>query len=78
MGGFAEASVSDWLTLLAAFQPDPADAAATATRTQALSILRGAVLDLLATGDVPRLDAAVRGYVQVHLPGQAGAPAGSR
>lgn len=76
--GFAEASVSDWLTLLAAFQPDPTNAASTATRTQALSILRGAVLDLLATGDVPRLDAAVRGYVEVLLAGQAGATAGGR
>jgi AcrR family transcriptional regulator len=44
--GFARATVDDWLALL---QGD----------TGALAILRGAMLDLLATGDEPRITAAV-------------------
>lgn len=58
--GYARASVSEWLALLETVQPDPTSPAAQAARTLALSTLRGAVLDLLATGDRSRIDAAVR------------------
>jgi AcrR family transcriptional regulator len=59
--GFAEGTVTDWLAVLAAAQPEeerdtPAGAA---ERTAALAVLRGALLDLLATGDLDRTTAAV-------------------
>jgi AcrR family transcriptional regulator len=60
--GFAEATVDDWLRVLAAAQP-PAlrrTAAGRAERTQVLALLRGAMLDLLATGDAKRVTVAVR------------------
>lgn len=59
---FAEQTVSDWLALLAQFQASATRnaAAAVAQRTAALALLRGALLDLLATGDITRIDAAVR------------------
>lgn len=60
-GGFAAATVRDWLTVLAACQPaqerDSAEGAA--RRTLALAVLRGALLDLLATADHDRVTAAV-------------------
>ncbi|MEU4625712.1 TetR/AcrR family transcriptional regulator [Actinoplanes sp. NPDC023801] len=60
--GFARATVDDWLKVLAACQPagerDTAEGAA--RRTLALTVLRGALLDLLATGDADRTTAAVR------------------
>ncbi|MER6695027.1 TetR family transcriptional regulator [Streptomyces minutiscleroticus] len=59
--GFARATVDDWLDVLAACQPEPerdsADGAV--RRTLTLAVLRGALLDLLATGDEPRVTAAV-------------------
>lgn len=51
--GFAEATVNDWLSLL-----EDTGAADPAARTLALAGLRGLMLDLLATGDLPRTDAA--------------------
>ena len=60
--GFARATVDDWLEVLAARQP-PAerDSREGATRrTLALAVLRGALLDLLATDDEERVTAAVR------------------
>jgi AcrR family transcriptional regulator len=59
--GFARATVEDWLALLARAQPsgERRTAAARAHRTAVLAILRGALLDLLATGDVRRTTAAV-------------------
>jgi AcrR family transcriptional regulator len=55
--GFAAATVQDWLEVLARAQGlDEPDSATTA----ALAVLRGALLDLLATGDVERTTAAVR------------------
>jgi AcrR family transcriptional regulator len=60
--GFASSTVSDWLELLAATQ-SPAlrhTAAALMQRTAVLAILRGALLDLLATGERPRTTDAVR------------------
>lgn len=63
--GFAAATVTDWLALLAAAQPagrrETAEGAA--ERTLALAVLRGALLDLLATGDPDRPTAAVRRYL---------------
>lgn len=60
--GFATATVDDWLALLADLQPPgvAASAAGEARRTLVLAILRGALLDLLATGDERRTGAAVR------------------
>jgi hypothetical protein len=52
----------DWLAVLAAAQPPArrATAAGVAERTLVLAVLRGALLDLLATGDVERTSAAVQ------------------
>jgi AcrR family transcriptional regulator len=59
--GFADETVQDWLTLLAGFQPQKRrrSAAAAAERTAVLALLRGAFLDLLATGDADRTTRAV-------------------
>jgi AcrR family transcriptional regulator len=60
--GFAKATVEDWLEVLAAAEParDRNRSDAAARRTLVLAVLRGALLDLLATGDVDRATAAVR------------------
>lgn len=62
---FARQTVADWLTLLADAQPRGArhTAAGAAQRTLALAVLRGALLDLLATGDAARVTAAVEHYL---------------
>lgn len=59
--GFARATVEDWLEVLSSAQPvevrdTPAGLAA---RTRELALLRGALLDLLATGDGERVSAAL-------------------
>jgi AcrR family transcriptional regulator len=51
--GFARDTVRDWLELLAR------DGTPTADHTWVLAVLRGAMLDLLATGDDERVTAAV-------------------
>jgi AcrR family transcriptional regulator len=60
-GEFARATVRDWLMVLAAAQPkaERQTSAGKAQRTLVLAVLRGALLDLLATGDVARTTAAV-------------------
>jgi AcrR family transcriptional regulator len=60
--GFARATVEDWLDVLAAAQPPHVRQTddGRAQRTQVLALLRGALADLLATGDVDRTSAAVR------------------
>lgn len=60
--GFARATVEDWLDVLAAAQPvaDRHTDDGRARRTHVLALLRGALLDLLATGDRDRIGAAVR------------------
>ncbi|MEU8661078.1 TetR/AcrR family transcriptional regulator [Actinoplanes philippinensis] len=60
--GFAASTVTDWLALLAARQPQPErdTAEGAAERTAVLAALRGCLLDLLATGDQDRVDAALR------------------
>lgn len=58
---FAQDTVTDWLTVLAAAQP-PAHRdtpAGAAERTLALATLRGALIDLLATNDHRRTTAAI-------------------
>jgi AcrR family transcriptional regulator len=60
-GPFAEQTVQDWLALLAGRQP-PArrrTPAGAAERTAVLAVLRGAMLDLLATGDADRTTRSV-------------------
>lgn len=59
--GFAAQTVQDWLGLLASRQP-PArrdSPAGAAERTAVLSVLRGAMLDLLATGNLARTTESV-------------------
>jgi AcrR family transcriptional regulator len=60
--GFARDTVQDWLAILAGAQPERHrdTAAGEAERTMLLAVLRGALLDLLATGDRVRTTAAVR------------------
>ena len=60
--GFADATVQDWLALLAQAQPEQErdTAAGLQRRTLALALLRGALLDLLASGDEERTTGAVR------------------
>jgi AcrR family transcriptional regulator len=61
---FAEQTIQDWLSVLAAAQsPEQRQSGrGRAERTLALAVLRGALLDLLATGDGRRTGAAVEGY----------------
>jgi AcrR family transcriptional regulator len=63
--GFAQQTVADWLDVLAAAQPVARrrTAAGKAERTLALAVLRGALIDFLATGSAPRSTAAVKAYV---------------
>lgn len=77
--GFASQSVADWLTVLATAQRTapsgrPAEASESrpagdpelaAERTLALAVLRGCLLDLLATGDTDRVTAAVDRYLRL-------------
>jgi hypothetical protein len=57
-GGFAARSVEDWLDVLGdVLGPDREDCE---DHTAVLAVLRGAMLDLLATDDVERTTAAVR------------------
>jgi AcrR family transcriptional regulator len=59
--GFARQTVEDWLAVLAAAQVPQRrrSGIGIAERTLALSVLRGALLDLLATGDADRTTAAL-------------------
>jgi AcrR family transcriptional regulator len=67
-GAFARETVEDWLALLAAAQPAATrDSQAGLTeRTLVLAVLRGALLDLLATGDRERTTRAVRRALELH------------
>lgn len=64
-GSFARSTVEDWLAVLAAAQAPAERKSPTgaAQRTLVLAVLRGALLDLLATGDVARVSAAVDRYL---------------
>jgi AcrR family transcriptional regulator len=60
--GFAAETVADWLRVLAGAQPAVRRGTVTgeAERTAVLAVLRGGALDLVASGDDDRVDAAVR------------------
>jgi AcrR family transcriptional regulator len=60
--GYARQTVEDWLEVLARAQParERRTRAGLARRTAALALLRGAMLDLLATGDETRVAAALQ------------------
>jgi AcrR family transcriptional regulator len=62
---FAAETVEDWLALLATRQPAGRrrSRAGEAERTLLLAVLRGALLDLLATGDADRASRAVHSYL---------------
>lgn len=65
-GDFASSTVDDWLAVLAAAQ-SPAErrsAAGKTERTVVLAVLRGALLDLLATEDAKRVTAAVDWFLK--------------
>jgi AcrR family transcriptional regulator len=64
--GFAAQTVEDWLALLAAAQSADRrrSKAGTAERTLGLCVLRGALIDLLATGDVKRNTAAIEAHLR--------------
>jgi AcrR family transcriptional regulator len=62
--GYGRSTVDDWLELLKASQPDPGSADAEARRTAVLAMLRGALIDLLATEDLDRTTAAVEDYLR--------------
>ncbi|MDL5156881.1 TetR/AcrR family transcriptional regulator [Actinomycetospora termitidis] len=64
--GFAHGTVTDWDLLLAAHQPSDRVSTpdGTAERALLLAVLRGALLDLLATGDTARTGAAVAAHLR--------------
>jgi AcrR family transcriptional regulator len=70
--GFAAQTVQDWLALLASRQPPRwrRTAAAAAERTAVLALLRGAMLDLLATGDEARTAQSVAWLLAALTPGR--------
>jgi AcrR family transcriptional regulator len=63
--GFAVETVEDWLALLATSQPASRrrTRAGEADRTLLLAVLRGALIDVLATGDADRVTRAVERYL---------------
>ena len=65
--GFARQTVEDWLALLATAQPPGrvGGPGTPAEHTLALAVLRGALLDLLATGDTDRVTAAIQIYLRL-------------
>lgn len=63
--GFARATVDDWLGLLRTRGGPPPSPAETSL---ALAVLRGALLDLLATDDLPRTTAAVDLFLDRRTP----------
>ncbi len=70
---FGRDTVRDWLDLLAERQAaDSGGRDAEARRTLLLAVLRGALLDLLATGDTDRVTRAVEDHLRV-----IGHPAGN-
>jgi AcrR family transcriptional regulator len=60
--GFARQTVEDWLALLAEHQPPRARGSrrGVAERTRVLAVLRGSLLDLLATRQHERCNAAIK------------------
>ena len=73
--GFAARSVADWLDVLGpgpSAGPESETGAAEAGRTLALAVLRGCLIDLLATGDAERVGAAVASYASLIADGRRG------
>jgi AcrR family transcriptional regulator len=68
-GGFAARGVRDWLALLGDILGPPE---ATTRATATLAVLRGALLDLLATDDAERTTAAVRAQLALLAPANSG------
>ncbi|MGA1835948.1 TetR/AcrR family transcriptional regulator [Herbiconiux sp. 11R-BC] len=71
---FAEETVTSWLGLLERYQPDEerTSRSGLVERTLALAVLRGALLDLLATSDRERSSAAVLHFIAlITRPGSA-------
>lgn len=66
---FARQTVADWLDVFAQYHPHRSRgmAAAVAQRTAALALLRGALLDLLATGDQKRTTASIHHQLKTLL-----------
>ncbi len=73
--GFAAQTVRDWLAVLSEVGGDGTDGDVV-DQTLLLGVLRGALLDLLATGDLERTTAAVRRHV--HALARRGAEAGTQ
>lgn len=67
--GFARATVADWLAVLDSHRTDAERSTPDAEQqlTLALAVLRGLLLDLLATGDVHRTGAALAQHVNGYL-----------
>ena len=57
--GYAAETARDWLDLLVRAQPETPRALAEARATRALALIRGLLLDLLASDDPERVTAAV-------------------
>ncbi|WP_029111366.1 TetR family transcriptional regulator [Mycobacterium sp. URHD0025] len=76
--GFARATVEDWLDVLSECQPahEKGGKDGAAARTLALAVLRGGLLDLLATGDTERVAMAIR--LQRALLVNSGQPSGTQ
>ncbi|MGH3244788.1 MAG: TetR family transcriptional regulator [Trebonia sp.] len=66
---FGRDTVREWLALLAEWQaPGLGGTDAEAERTLLLAVLRGALLDLLATGDTERVTSAVERHLRAREP----------
>lgn len=78
--GFARATVDDWLELFAAAQPPQhrETSVGEAQRTLVLAVLRGALLDLLATGETHRITAAVHDHLERVSPATTRQPRSGR
>jgi AcrR family transcriptional regulator len=74
---FAERTVNDWLAILESAQTPRRrrTRAGVTERTLALAVLRGALLDLLATGDLARTTAALHRQVELLEPRRTGTSA---
>jgi hypothetical protein len=58
--GFAEEQIHDWLAALQAAQPGVTSQQRQARATHTLTVVRGLLLDLLATNDANRIARALR------------------
>lgn len=60
--------VTSWLPALERLFPDVAPAVRRRRARLTIAVARGALLDLLATGDRPALDAAVQDFIDTYFP----------